>query len=724
MEISQEINVEKIKRKTEAKLCAKQTRIFCVGLAFLFSVSLALLPQQGQAATLSVGPATGTFTVGNTFDVSIFLDTEGQSVNTVRTLMSFSPDKLQLVSPSAGKSIIGIWTASPEFNNQTGRIDLQGGIPGGINVSKGLVISLTFRVKSVGTAVLKFLDNSRVLLNDGLGTDALKNTSNGVYQLVLPAPAGPIVVSPTHPNQSNWYSNPNAVLNWGSQENIDGYSYILNEVPVDSLDNIADGQKTSVTYKNLSDGVHYFHIKSHRNEVWGGVTHFAVQIDTAPPADFLIDIIPSSRTTRRQPVIQFDSSDANSGIDRYELKIISLALKLKEEKSSQPLFIEVQSLHVLPTLELGRYDIIVRAYDKAGNYKESFRRLSIVTTAFQFIGEDGFEVRNVIFVPWFWFWTGSIFLLMVLIYGSLRVKKWHDSLAFGKAQKLLPKEIKEQLEDLRRYKSKYGPKSFLLLLLVLGSSLAFFNMAFANQTISQISYLKPIAALAQSEDRTSAGQIEISPPFVDTISRNISNEEIFYAGGKTEAPQMQVILYMQNLQNGETVSHTVISDKNADWFYRHDNFLLSGNYLLWVQSKIGDQLSPPSPQIRITVRQTAIQFGASRVSYETLYLIIVIILFLVVAGLAGYIIFHAYHGRKKHLHFVKELGEAKESVKRGFAVLKRDIQAEFDLIKKAKLEKPLSAEEKLKEEQLLKDLQEVERYIGKEIWDIQEAEYK
>ena len=157
--------MEKLNRKTDAKRYAKLTRNFCVGLAFLFCVSLAL-PQVGQAASLLVSPSAGTFTVGSTFDVSVFIDTEGKSMNTIKASMNFSPDKLQLVSPSVGKSIIEVWTAPPKFNNQTGIVDLQGGIPGGINVKNGLVTTVTFRVKSVGSAIFKFLDDSRVLLND------------------------------------------------------------------------------------------------------------------------------------------------------------------------------------------------------------------------------------------------------------------------------------------------------------------------------------------------------------------------------------------------------------------------------------------------------------------------------------------------------------------------------------------------------------------------------
>ena len=214
-------------------------------------------------------------------------------------------------------------------------------------------------------------------------------------------------------------------------------------------------------------------------------------------------------------------------------------------------------------------------------------------------------------------------------------------------------------------------------------------------------------------------QVELSPPFVSSVSRNISNEEIFYIGGKTDVVNANVVIYLQNLQSGETLSESAQSDKKGEWFYRHPTFLSSGNYLLWTQTKVGEELSPPSPQIQMAVRPTAIQFGASRLSYETLYLIIVIILLIVIAGLASFIIFYTYHGRKKSKHFWKEIKEAEDAIHRGFAVIRRDIEAELALIKKVKLNKNLSAEEKVKEEQLLKDLEQIERYIGKEIWDVE-----
>src|SRR3989338_3874286 len=202
----------------------------------------ALFPLSAFAGVLLLSPTSWTLGVARRFPVA----------------------KLQLVSPNTSVSVISLWTSQPQFNNQTGRVRLQGGIPRGINVNNALVATLTFRVKSVGTAILNFSDQSKVLLNDGLGTDDLSRQENAVYSLILPPPAGPIVVSETHPDQSVWYSNPNVILKWATTEAVQSYSYIFDEEPVSRPYDSGEGTRSSVIYKNVPDGKHYFHIKALR----------------------------------------------------------------------------------------------------------------------------------------------------------------------------------------------------------------------------------------------------------------------------------------------------------------------------------------------------------------------------------------------------------------------------------------------------------------------------
>ena len=650
-----------------------------------------------HAASLSVAPSSGTFAVDSTFEVALFLNTESEIVNAISASLSFPADKLQLVSPAATQSIIELWTAPPRFNNKTGQVDLQGGIPGGVNVSNGLVIRLTFRVKSVGTAVFKYLDNSKVLRHDGLGTDVLLRTSGGIYELTLPPPAGPQVVSATHPDQSQWYRNANVSLRWAGEPEVEAYSYVLSAEAATVPDDIPEGITTSVSYPRVSDGINYFHIKSLRAGAWGGVTHFSVKVDTTPPAQFPIQVISGTRTVRRQPLIHFSTTDSLSGVDHYEIKLVPLQLQPTDAGGTgeQPFFIEAQSPYISPPLELGTYDVIVRVYDQAKNIREVVQRLAIVTQVFRFISDRGLEIRQTLVLPWPGVWVSGFLLLLGLGLAGWRAERWHRRVHLQRTSKTLPGNVQRQLDELKRYRTRYG--KFAVVLLWLGMGLL------ARQAYAQV----PTAAV---------------PPLVTTVSRFITNDQIFYIGGRTQAPQSNVIIYLQNLSSGETQSLSVQSNPDGEWFYRHGAFLSRGDYLLWVQGKVGVQLSAPSPQVQMTVRATALQFGVSRISFETLYLGLTSAFLVAFLIALGHIVVHGYLGRRKHHRFLKEMREAEESVRSGFAVLRRDIQAELDVIHRAKLSKELSVEERQREEQLLKDLAWAEQYIGKEIWDVEEVE--
>lgn len=664
-----------------------------VGLASLF-----LFVSPSSAAVLSVSPSTGSFVVGSTFTVSVLLNSENQSVNTVSVNLLFPSDRLQLVSPSTGNSIISLWTALPYVDNQEGKISMQGGIPNGIQVSNGLVTSLVFRVKAVGGGYLKFADSSRVLLNDGQGTEVLRQLNNAVFSLTLPPPAGPIVASPTHPDQATWYSQRDVLLNWTTPDQVDAYSYILNDQPIDYPDDIPEGLKNLVQYYGLSDGIHYFHVKALHNNAWGGTTHFAIKIDTTPPAKFITLITPNSRTTQAQPVILFSTTDALSGMDHYELRLIPLRLDEPNgqdgNKSSGALFIEASSPYIPSPLKRGSYDVVVRAYDAAANFQEVTSHLAVVSPMFQYVGSDGLYLAGGK-IAWPIVLLLLILILLILTALATKVRKWHTSVHDKREKKELPSQIKDQLQELKKYRSKYG----MLALLLIITGLTIFAAPPAH-----------------------AASITVSPPVVTTISKDITNNEIFYLGGKNDSPSSTVVIYIQNLETGETISETAQADLSGQWFYRHDGFLYSGNYRLWVQTKVGDSLSPPSPEQVVHVRTDAIQVGVSRISFEALYLILIILALITILALSLYVVFHIYHGRRKHRLLQKEIREAQESVKRGFAILRHDVQSELEIIRKAKLAKDISAEESIREEQLLKDLQSMEAYIGKEIWDVEKTE--
>lgn len=646
------------------------------------------------AARLLLSPTNGTFTVGSTFEVSVFLDTESESINVVNVELLFPPDKLQLVSPTTGQSVISVWTAQPVFNNKDGVVELTGGIPGGINVSRGLITKLTFRVKQTGDPVLvRFSDKSSVLANDGKGTAVLTGFQNGIYNLILPPPAGPVVTSETHPDQSQWYGNSNVILRWASVNSVEQYSYVIDKDPIGSPDNISEGKGTSVVYRDLSNGVHYFHIKALRDGVWGGVTDFGINVDVEPPAEFPVEVIPSSRTSSKNQIINFLTTDRLSGMSYYEVKTIPLSLDTAENRE-EPFFVEAVSPHQF-ALDLGSYDVIVRAHDKAGNYRDVQQRIKIVAPFFEPVTDQGVRIIGGFIIPWLWFWILAAIIIGLFVFIAVTVRRWHHGIHLHRSKKMMPAELSMQLSELRKYRQKYGH----LVILIMCGFASLWNVSFVQ-----------------------AETVSLVPPVVTTVSRDISNEEIFYIGGNTQVPESNVIIYLQNMITGEATSETVTSDEKGEWFYRHPTFLSPGEYLLWTQGRVGETMSPPGPQIKMKVIQTAIQFGASRLSYESLYLASAMILLVLALSLLGFILYHAYHGRRKHKLFWKEVREAEDAVRRGFALLKRDIEAELATVRKIKLSPVTRQEVMQKETQLLGDLEAVQKHIGKEVWDIGQVE--
>ncbi len=658
-----------------------------------------------SGASLTVGPASGTFSVGSIFTVSIYLNTGGNSVNAVEANLSFPPDKLQVVTPSAGKSLIQIWVSQPAYSNEEGTLKFQGTIPSpGINTESGLISTVTFRVKSTGSATLKLLDSSRVLLNDGRGTDVLGQRGSGIYSLVLPPPAGPVVTSPSHPDQENWYKDNNVVFRWESFPDIEGFSYVLNDSPVDIPDDISEGLKTGVTYNNLADGVHYFHIKSLRDHSWGGVTHYVVNIDKTPPSVFEVGITPSDRTSNRNPLFEFGTTDQVSGIDHYEIKIIPLEKSEQEGLPNEtPFFVEATSPYSRH-LELGRYDVVVRAYDRASNFTQSSKKLAITKAIFEVVKGEGLNFRGSFVIPWFWVWLFGILGLGVLVYFGRLVWIWHRQVEKHlEAGAFKHPDIAPKLEELKNKQKEYksgGSTNLLIIGIILLIS----------------SFAAGFSVQAKASERS---VLPVEPPVVTLFPKSVSNDEILYIGGRAGAPDAEVVVYIQSEGNGEAISYSVRTDKNGEWFLSLPDFLNPGKYSAWTQLRVGERLSPPSSKLDIEVAKTAIQLGEKRISYESFYFVLFIILLGALLALGAFLIYHSYHHKIKKAKLTMEIQEAEESIRRGFVILRKDIEAELELVRRTKLTKGLEAEERLREEKLIRDLEWVNSYIGKEVWEVE-----
>lgn len=682
-------------------------RILISALALLGVVILwFLISNNTQAANFAITPSSGTYTVGSTFEVSVVTDTKGQTINAVQLNISFPVDKLQLVSPSAGNSIISIYTTPPKYDNSTGKIEIIGGIPNGINTSNGLITKLTFRVKGVGSASLRFTGDLQILLNDGRGTNVLDNTFGASYKLELPPQQGPIVISDTHPDQEIWYKNSNVSLIWDvGLPPATNYSYTISDNPTDVPDDTPETQDTKVNYNKVPDGINYFHIKAFRDGRWGGVSHYGLKIDNSAPAEFKIIISPSSRTFVKNPFAQFTSSDSLSGLDRFELKVLPLKIEGKPKAIiDDQLFVDAQSPYQIPELLNGSYSVIVRAYDKAGNFPEISQKLEITDSWFWFLSQDGIVLPFGRQVSWGLILPIFLILIFLLLVAAYIVRRWYK-LAHGRVvDNHLPVTIQTQLSELEQYRSKYGKMmSTFLLMIIVGVSVMFAG-----------SYLFADYPIAQAQ--------EIPPPVIASYSANIKDDELFYVSGRTTEPLVDVVVHLQSLVDGGSFDFTTTSDKRGDWTYRHSGFLEGGKYIIWAHTKMGAQLSSPSPQVEIDVKPIAINWGNSRITYQSLYIGLILGLFVMLVGLITYIIVHAILVRRRRKVFAANLRQTEDSIKRGFISLRRDIEAELVLMRQANLNQELSGEQKVREQQLKEDLKNIEELVGKEVWQIETFE--
>ncbi len=356
------------------------TRIFIQFRYFLtlgiVCVSLLLVPGVIFAASLSVAPATGVYTAGNTFSVKVAVNTAGQSINAAEGTLRFNPKEVTVVSIDRSSSIFNLWVTEPTFSNSAGTISFSGGLPSGFKGAAGTVFTITLRSVSAATARVSFTGGS-VLANDGRGTNVLSDMAGGTYTIqavsssptpevveyVAPAntPAQPKIQSSTHPNPEEWYQVSSAKLSWELPSGVTAVRTALDKSPTSIPTKVYDEPIRNITLEDLSDGVSYFHLQFKNADGWGKVAHYRLAVDTQKPSSFVIGFSGTS-SDLSNPIqkLSLNVEDETSGVKLYKVKIDNgEAYDYIDDKTTK--VIELAAL--LP----GYHSIIIEAIDRAGN---------------------------------------------------------------------------------------------------------------------------------------------------------------------------------------------------------------------------------------------------------------------------------------------------------------------------------------------------------------------
>jgi len=163
--IQREVNNRVIK----VGLCSKLTRIFSVGLAFLFSVILAL-PLKGQAAEFYFEPFALEINLDQFILINFFVDTQGEDINALEGVIKLPDNLLEVQRVSDGNTIISFWAQRPVFDEDNNEVRFSGIIPGGFWGKDGFLFSINCFSREKGQGKIE-IQEAKALLNDGKGTE-------------------------------------------------------------------------------------------------------------------------------------------------------------------------------------------------------------------------------------------------------------------------------------------------------------------------------------------------------------------------------------------------------------------------------------------------------------------------------------------------------------------------------------------------------------------------
>jgi hypothetical protein len=399
--------MENKKKKTKIKN-KKINKLFLFAsllLVFLFA-------QIADAATLYPSPSSGSYDVGQSFSVGVFVASADQAMNAVSGALSFPTDKLEVSSVSTSGSVINLWVQQPVYSNSAGTVNFEGIVlnPGWTG-SAGRIITVSFRTKAPGSAPVTFSSGS-ILANDGSGTSILEGLGSARFSIEVettgPAaeeattppvtvgtPPGPQINSITHPDSDAWYAASIPEFDWSLPAGTTATRLLVGQKPQAAPTVTYVPAIGSKELESLDDGVWYFHVQLRNANGWGGVSHFRFQIDTQDPEYFNMERVKEDDLTNPTRSFIFDVNDATSGISHYTIQIDGgEAIEWYDE--------EEKNIYTTPALGPGRHTIIINALDKAGNFLtnvdefviDPLKAPTIIQYPEQLTNKDPFVIRG------------------------------------------------------------------------------------------------------------------------------------------------------------------------------------------------------------------------------------------------------------------------------------------------------------------------------------------
>ncbi len=401
--------------------------------ALFLGLALIAVPSLASAAELSFSPASGSFPSGKEFAVKVLVNPGVDSINAADGVIAFDKDVLSVSSVSKDGSAFSLWTADPAFSNTDGTIEFSGGTPTAFSKS-GTVITIKFKGKKVGSGKVSFTKGS-VLAADGKGTNVYSKGGEATFTIeeaaapppppkavvappaeVPPSgeafggspPIAPTMTSPTHPKPENYYGTSTVTVEWKIPPDVIGIKMLFSDKDTATPNVLLKADASSSTQRNVGDGVWYFYLQFKNEAGWGEVGKRKIMIDTVPPAEFQIALLDQGDDATT-PKISMKTTDDLAGMDRYEIYFNDASVGTVKEA-------DLGTGFLIPPQAGGPTKVKVKAYDKAGNIRESSKELTLPLVAKPVKGAKPGEV---VAVPGFFTTERILLLIFAFVIGVL-----------------------------------------------------------------------------------------------------------------------------------------------------------------------------------------------------------------------------------------------------------------------------------------------------------------
>jgi len=327
-------------------------------------------------STLHITPEAGVIDLSHSQKIDVQLSSGGEPINTIYLKIDYDAEEvlvedILLVQSVCHPDLI----FENEIDNDAGYVRFGCSIPNpGFFGRDGGIVSLMIRPLGTGSIGFTFGPETRVLANDGVGTDVLRTTTGAGYRVLdyrlvnLSNQIDQVLLfSPSHPNSMRWYNKEILFMYWPQ---ISGVRYFY------SIDKNPDGeallsQELSSNYLSAlleGDGEYYVHVQAQKSDgSYTNTGHYPIRLDFTPPEKPIVKASHSQLKIGEILRLSIETTDSMSGLQRAYYYRVDDSILLPTGENINIYFIDP-----------GEHNVMVRVFDKAGNYSDTILRVKVI----------------------------------------------------------------------------------------------------------------------------------------------------------------------------------------------------------------------------------------------------------------------------------------------------------------------------------------------------------